>query len=141
MTSLNKNIKSHLEVAKIYAKLSQATRLKVGAVIVRDDRPISVGRNGTPSGYDNTCEYLVGNELATKPEVIHAEANAIAFAAKNGVSTDGCDMILTHSPCFECSKLIIQCGIKNVYYEERYRITDSIDFLTNNNINVIKIGD
>jgi dCMP deaminase len=134
-------ISSHLKVAKIYAELSHATRLKVGAVIIKDDRPISVGRNGTPSGYDNTCEYLVGDALATRPEVIHAEANAIAFAAKNGVSTDGCDMVLTHSPCYDCSKLIIQCGIKNVYYEERYRITDSIEFLANNNINVIKIGD
>lgn len=127
---------AHLNAAEGYSKLSKAKRLKVGAVLVKDDRIISIGYNGTPSGADNTCEI---NDI-TLPSVCHAELNVIAFAAKNGVSTDNCSMVITDSPCYECSKLIIQSGIKEVYYKQEYRDTSSLDFLRDNNILVNKIG-
>lgn len=141
--------KAHLEAAKAYAKLSKAKRLKVGAVICRDDRIISIGYNGMPSGGDNICEYRIDHingldqieeiEWRTRPEVIHAESNAIAFAAKNGVATDGCKLVLTHSPCFDCSRLIIQSGIKEVVYETDYRDISGIDFLKENGVSVWKV--
>lgn len=147
MKSLERN-KAHLEAAKAYAKLSKAKRLKVGAVICRDDRIISIGYNGMPSGPDNVCEIKVNSttkqgevieSYMTRPEVIHAESNAIAFAAKNGVATDGCKLILTHSPCFDCSRLIIQSGIKEVVYETDYRDISGIDFLKENGVSVWKV--
>lgn len=140
--------KAHLEAAKAYAKLSKAKRLKVGAVICRDDRIISIGYNGMPSGSDNVCEIQVNSttkqgevieSYMTRPEVIHAESNAIAFAAKNGVATDGCKLVLTHSPCFDCSRLIIQSGIKEVVYETDYRDISGIDFLKENGVSVWKV--
>lgn len=137
-------LQAHLKAAKAYAELSHAKRLQVGAVLIRDDRIISVGYNGMPSGMDNNCEYIVqspsGNEVVhTKPEVVHAEMNAIAFAAKAGVSTEGCTMVVTHSPCFECSKLLMQSGVKHIYYETEYRLTDSLEFLKKGGIEVKKI--
>lgn len=134
-------LQAHLEAAKAYSRLSYANRLKVGSVLVKDDRIISVGYNGTPSGRPNECEepdYIGGTR--TKAEVCHAELNVIAFAAKNGVSTNQCIMIITHSPCFECSKLIVQSGIKEVFYETEYRITDGIDFLRECGVRVSKIN-
>lgn len=128
-------LNAHLKAAKAYAELSHAKRLQVGAVLVKDDRIISVGYNGMPSGMDNVCEY----QGVTRLEVVHAEMNVIAFAAKNGVATDGCSMIVTHSPCFECSKLLMQAGVKTIYYEIEYRLTESLDFLKNNGIEVIKL--
>lgn len=128
---------AHLHAAEGYSKLSKAKRLQVGAVLVKDDRIISIGFNGTPSGADNTCEI----DDVTVPGVCHAELNVIAFAAKNGVSTDNCSMVITDSPCFECSKLIIQSGIKEVYYKREYRDTSSLDFLRENNIFIKKIGE
>ena len=141
---------AHLNAAQGYAKLSHAKRLKVGAVLVKDDRIISIGYNGMPSGGSNECEYekpkfdnktlsYPTTELATKPEVVHAEMNVIAFAAKNGVSTNGCSLVITDSPCFECAKLIIQSGIKEVYYEREYRLTDSLDFLKEYKVKVERI--
>jgi len=132
-----------MEAVHAYAKLSKAIRLKVGALLVKDDRIISLGYNGTPSGYDNFCEYSdtyegVGSYLRTKPEVVHAETNVIAFAAKNGIKTDGCTLILTHSPCFDCSRLIIQSGVKTVVYKEDYRDLLGIEFLRKNNVEVVK---
>jgi len=134
-------INAHLAVAKAYAKLSKAKRLQVGCVLIKNDRPISVGYNGTPTGSSNICEEEFEGKLITLQEVIHAEANALMFAAKNGMSTKNCVAVLTHSPCYECSKLFIQAGIKKIYYEKSYRITGSIDFLIKNNVAVIKIGD
>lgn len=141
-----------MKVAEVYAGLSYAKRLKVGAVLVKDDRIISIGYNGMPSGGTNECEFVLeGFEdlakdpktwnaaLTTKPGLVHAEMNVIAFAAKNGVSTDGCAMVVTHSPCFECSKLIVQSGIKNIYYKQEYRLTESLDFLREYNVNVEKV--
>lgn len=134
------SLKAHLNAVKGYAELSHARRLKVGALIVNEDRPIISGRNGTPPGADNNCEIEVNGELVTKPNVSHAESNAIGYAAKHGVATDGASIFLTHSPCFTCSLLIINAGIKEVYYETEYRITDSLDLLKENNIKVQKIG-
>lgn len=144
-------LQAHLKAAHAYADLSKAKRLQVGALLLKEDRIISIGYNGMPSGMDNTCEDLIAipviidghavlkRELKTKPELVHAEMNAIAFAAKNGVATEGCTMVLTHSPCFECSKLIVQAGIKEIYYETEYRLTESLDFLRKLNIKVKKI--
>ncbi len=130
----SKMIATHLRVAKEYAKLSYAIRLKVGAIVVKDNRVISIGYNGTPSGWDNTCEnhnYVddFHVELKTKPEVIHAEANAIAKLARSQESGDGADMFITHAPCLNCAKLIFTAGIKQVYYGEAYRNTEGLDFL------------
>ena len=143
----SQKINAHLKAAQAYAELSYAKRLKVGAVIVKEDRIISIGYNGTPSGRDNTCENVVAitktmppkEILESKPEICHAEMNAIMFAAKNGVPTDRCTLVITHSPCFECAKMIVQCGIKDVYYKEEYRDTSSIDFLKECNVLVHKI--
>lgn len=130
-----RQILAHLEVAGVYAKLSRANRLKVGAVIVKDERVISVGYNGTPSGLSNECEV---NNI-TKPEVIHAEANAILFAAKNGIATNGCSIVITHSPCYECAKMIIQSGVKRVYYKDQYRDLRPISLLQEAGVIVSKI--
>lgn len=127
---------AHLKSAQAYGELSYAKRLKVGAVLIKDDRVISIGYNGTPSGRDNKCEDESGQ---TKPEVVHAEMNVIAFAAKNGVSTNGCIMVITDSPCYECSKLIIQSGIKAVFYEREYRLIEGIYFLRDCGLIVEKI--
>lgn len=134
-------ISAHLKVAEAYAEESHARRLKVGCVIVKDNRPISVGYNGTPEGTSNECETRVNGELVTKQSVIHAEANSIAFAARNGVSTNNCVIVMTHSPCYDCAKLIISAGIKEVYYKTEYRITESLELLKESNIKVKKIGE
>lgn len=131
---------AYMQTAKTFARLSKAKRLKVGSVLVDDGRVISCGYNGCVSGGSNECEFEVGGELITKPEVIHAEANVILFAAKRGIPTDGCDLYTTHSPCYECSKMIAQSGIRSVYYEEDYRDDTGIRFLRNNGINVSKEG-
>ena len=131
----------HLNVAHEYAKLSRAKRLKVGCVIVKEDRIISVGYNGTPAGRDNQCEYRDKGKLITKPEVLHAESNALMYALREGVSTVGCELFTTHSPCFDCCKLIVSSGITTVYYDEEYRDTSGIDFLEECGITVLKRED
>jgi len=120
-----------MRAAEVYSSLSHAERLKVGAVITKDDRIVSIGYNGTPTGFDNTCEDHLDDSLkVTKPEVVHAEANAILFAAKNGISTNDTILVITHSPCFECAKMIIQSGISELYYREIYRDESPLDLLT-----------
>lgn len=131
-----KDLTANIQSAHLQANLSYAKRLKVGAVLLKDGHIITNGRNGTPSGFDNNCEDEDGN---TVPEVIHAEANAICWAAKRGISTDDCIMVITHSPCFECSKLLMQAGVKKIYYETEYRLTDSLDFLRKGGIEVEKL--
>ena len=130
-----------MATAYTFAQCSTAQRLKVGCIIVKDDRIISIGYNGTPSGTDNTCEdisYKNGfGYLVTKPEVLHAEANAITKLARSHESGLGSVMFCTHSPCFECSKLIYQSGIHTLYYSQDYRDSKGIEFLTNLGINVI----
>ena len=123
-----------MQTAKIFAELSHARRLHVGAIVVKDDRIISIGYNGMPAGWDNNCEDKVWDktgdyELKTKPEVLHAESNAISKLARSSESGDGATMFITHAPCMECSKLIYQSGIKKVYFGQAYRDTSGVEFL------------
>jgi dCMP deaminase len=145
-----KFINAYMEVAKTFANLSSAQRLKVGAIVVKDDRIISIGYNGMPSGWDNCCEDTVlvdyGNrasdakyELKTKPEVLHAESNAISKLAKCSESGNGATMFITHAPCIDCAKLIYQSGIAAVYYKNDYRSTQGIEFLNKSGIKVVKV--
>ena len=126
----------YMEMASVWAKNSYCKRLQVGALIVKDKMIISDGYNGTPSGFENICEDESG---ATKPYVLHAEANAITKVAKSGNSSDGATLYVTASPCLECSKLIIQSGIRRVVYRDEYRLTDGIDLLRRAGIEVVKV--
>lgn len=117
----------------IIASHSKCTRSKVGAVIHKDGRIISTGWNGMPSGLSNCCE---DTHNVTNAEVIHAEANAILFAAKLGISTDGASLSVTMSPCVDCAKLIIQSGIQEVQYCTLYRDTAGLDLLKKVGISV-----
>ncbi len=127
---------SYIEMAGIWAKNSYCKRRQVGALIVKERMIISDGYNGTPSGFENICEDETG---ATKPYVLHAEANAISKIAKSGNSSEGSTMYVTASPCLECAKLIIQAGIKRVVYKDEYRLTDGIDLLKRAGIEVVKL--
>ncbi len=130
----NKYNKKYLEIAKSISELSHAKRKKVGCIIVKNSVIISDGFNGTPKGHENECEDDKGN---TKWYTLHAEANAITKLVRNGgVSALNSTLYLTLSPCKECSKLILQSGISNVYYLEKYRDTSGIDFLKNSGVNV-----
>jgi dCMP deaminase len=126
----------YLKMAMIWAQNSYCKRRKVGALIVKDKMIISDGYNGTPSGFENICEDENNN---TKPYVLHAEANAITKVAKSGNSSDGATLYVTSSPCLECSKLIIQAGIKRVVFTESYRIEDGINLLKRANIEVKQV--
>lgn len=133
------NINSvYMNVAAEIAELSYAERKKVGCVIVKDASIISMGYNGTPVGFDNKCEITENGELITRLEVLHAESNAIAKVAKSPNCSDGADLYVTLSPCFECSKLIIQSGIKRVFYREQYRTNDGIKLLEKAGIQCIQ---
>lgn len=123
----------YLRMARIWAENSYCTRRRVGAIIVSGSMIISDGFNGTPSGFENVCEDDNG---ATKPYVLHAEANAITKVARSNNSSEGATLYVTASPCLECSKLIIQAGIKRVVFNEIYRITDGIDLLKRAGIQV-----
>jgi dCMP deaminase len=118
--------KTFINIAKEVGTLSHCTRSKVGAVLVKAGNVISFGYNGTPAGMDNCCE----ENNVTKDEVIHAEMNAILKAAKSGNAVEGSTLYLTLSPCKECSKLILQSGVKKVVYLNRYRNLDGIQFLS-----------
>jgi dCMP deaminase len=137
--------RAYMEVAKIFADLSHARRLHVGAIVVKDDRIISIGYNGMPAGWDNDCEDQTYEEdgfhiiLKTKPEVLHAESNAIAKLARSSESGDGASIFITHSPCMECAKLIFQSGIKEVFYGEDYRSSEGIEFLQKCQIEIEKL--
>ncbi len=126
---------SYLEMAAIWAQNSYCKRRKVGALLVKDRMIISDGYNGTPSGFENICE----EDGVTKPYVLHAEANAITKVAKSGNSSEGATLYVTASPCLECSKLIIQSGIKRVVYRDEYRLTDGIDLLRRAGIEVERV--
>ena len=152
-----------MKAASVYAELSSAVRLHVGCVIVKDNTIIGIGYNGMPSGWDNNCEeleYVLKSEcqqsddwmkksgytetahgwskLHSKPEVLHAETNAIAKVSRSTNSSDGATMFITHAPCLECAKIIHQAGIKEVYYKNDYRSQAGIDFLKKCEIEVIK---
>ena len=132
----------YMDIAKRVAKMSYARRLQVGAVVVKDDRVISMGFNGMPSGWDNNCEHIVeqhedgGQILKTKPEVLHAESNAVSKLARSAESGLGADMFITHAPCMDCAKLIYQSGIKCVYFEMAYRDDSGIKFLEKSGVTV-----
>jgi dCMP deaminase len=138
-----KFIDAYMDVANRFAQLSSAKKLKVGAIIVKDDRIISIGYNGMPAGWSNECEDVVelhedgGKVLETKVEVIHAEANAIAKLAKSPESGEGSMMFLTHAPCIHCAKQIYTAGINKVYFNRHYRSTEGIDFLKKCQIEVV----
>lgn len=138
-----KFVDAYIDVAERFAQLSTAKKLKVGAIIVKDDRIISIGYNGTPIGWDNECESVVvdgySTGLKTKPEVIHAEMNAIAKLAKSPESGVGSTMFLTHSPCIDCAKQIYTAGVEKVFYREEYRSCQGKDFLLRCGIEVVKI--
>ena len=121
----DKYIRAHLEAARVYGELSTADRLKVGCLIVKDDRIISIGYNGMPSGGSNVCE----ENNVTKPEVLHAETNAITKLAKSTESGEGSAMFCTYAPCVDCAKLILQSGIREFHYEHRYKSSDGLDLL------------
>lgn len=128
--------KRYLRMARIWSENSYCTRRKVGALIVKDKMIISDGYNGTPSGFENVCEDENG---LTKPYVLHAEANAITKIARSNNNSDGATLYVTDSPCIECSKLIIQAGIRRVVYAKQYRLLDGIRLLEKAGIEVIHI--
>ena len=133
---MNKFDDRYVEMASVWAKNSYCKRRQVGALIVKDNMIISDGYNGTPSGFENVCEDENG---VTKPYVLHAEANAITKVAKSGNSSAGGTLYVTASPCIECSKLIIQAGIRRVVYRDEYRLTDGVDLLRRAGIEVEKV--
>lgn len=126
----------YLRMARIWAENSYCRRRQVGALIVKDKMIISDGYNGSPSGFENICEDASGTTL---PYVLHAEANAITKVARSNNSSEGSTLYVTASPCMECSKLIIQSGIRRVVFEELYRITDGIDLLRRAGVEVVHI--
>ena len=123
----------YLRMAKIWAENSYCQRRQVGCLVVKDKMIISDGYNGTPSGFENVCEDENG---VTKPYVLHAEANAITKIARSGNNSDGATLYVTDAPCIECSKLIIQAGIRRVLYSRQYRLSDGIDLLKQAGIDV-----
>ena len=127
----------YLRMARIWAENSYCKRRQVGAIVVKDQRIISDGYNGTPSGFENICE---DDTNTTKPYVLHAEANAITKLARSSNNSDGATLYVTASPCIECAKLIMQAGIKRVVYGEKYRLEDGINLLKRANINVIYLN-
>ena len=150
-----------MKTAETFAELSHARRLHVGAIIVKDDRIISIGYNGMPAGWDNNCEDKIysndytGNigyweyqeedgtayNLKTKPEVLHAETNAIAKLAKSSDSGSGATMFVTHAPCLDCAKLVYQSGISRVIYRDSYRSTSGVDFLQKSGVKVNQVDE
>jgi dCMP deaminase len=159
-----KFVDAYMDVAERFAELSSARRLHVGAIVVKDDRIISIGYNGMPAGWDNDCEnteYVGSDEqipspdemkrlgftgtdqgwyrLKTKPEVLHAETNAIAKLAKSNESGLGATMFITHAPCLDCAKLIYQSGIGSVLYRNSYRDTSGVTFLEKSGIQVTQV--
>jgi dCMP deaminase len=147
-----KFIKLYMDWAIRTAELSHARRLNVGAVIVKDDTVISYGYNGMPAGWDNNCEDEIVvavvdgvpqreiKELKTKPEVLHAESNAIAKLAKSNNSGLGATMFITHAPCLDCAKLIYQSGISSVLYRNGYRDTSGVEFLKKSGVEVQQLS-
>ena len=126
----------YLRMARIWSENSYCVRRKVGALIVKGNMVISDGFNGTPSGFPNICE---DDNDTTLPYVLHAEANAITKVARSNNSIDGSTLYVTASPCLECSKLIIQAGIKRVVFSELYRITDGIELLNRAGVETVHI--
>lgn len=135
-----KFIEMFMTIAETVSLQSSAIRLKVGAIIVKEDRVISIGYNGTPAGWDNCCEEVIeqhedgGQVTKTKNEVIHAEANAVAKLARSSESGLDSSMFITHAPCIHCAKIIYGAGIKDVFYKYKYRDDEGLNFLNKCNI-------
>ena len=134
---------AYMKTAHTFAELSSARRLKVGAIVVKDDRIISIGYNGMPAGWDNNCEDETRYEdggviLKTKPEVLHAETNALCKLAKSNESGLDADLFVTHAPCLDCAKLIYQSGISRVHYSTSYRDDFGIKFLEKSGVEVVQ---
>ena len=137
-----------MNIADLTAKLSYARRLQVGAVIVKGNKVLATGYNGMPTGWENVCEVYNGSFpendgmpydsslYATKPEVLHAETNAIAKVAQSTESSEGSTMFCTHAPCIDCAKLIYQSGINTLYFKEHYRSNDGLTFLIQGGVHV-----
>lgn len=139
MASQSKLDEVYLSMSKTWSSLSRAKRKKVGCLIVKDGIIISDGYNGTPSGFNNECEIELDNAgLVTKPEVLHAESNAITKLTRSTQSSFGATMYITINPCIECSKLIIQSGISRVVYKDFYKSAEGINLLRKANINIEK---
>ena len=135
-----------MKVAELTSTLSYAKRLQVGAVIVKGNQTIGTGYNGMPTDWENTCEYTIEDAMGydtfkTKPEVLHAESNALMKVARSTESSEGATLFCTHSPCMDCAKLIYQAGIETVYYKETYRSDDGLNFLRKSGINVHQYTD
>ena len=134
-----KFIDLYMRIAETVAETSSAKKLKVGAVCVKEHRILSIGYNGTPPDYDNNCEHETENGLTTRPEVIHAEQNAIFKMARDGQPALGATMFITHTPCMECAKAIKTCGINTVYYRNAYRSTEGLMFLHDLGVDIYKV--
>ena len=128
----------YIRMARIWAENSYCVRRKVGALLVKDKMIISDGYNGTPSGFENICEDDMGK---TKPYVLHAEANAITKVAKSANSSEGATLYVTASPCIECSKLIIQAGIRRVVYCDSYHSADGLNLLKRVGIEIVQVNE
>jgi dCMP deaminase len=132
--------KLYMDWATRVSELSYAKRLQVGAVIVKDDTVISYGYNGMPADWDNNCEITnADGTLTTRPEVLHAEMNALGKLARNHNSGENAEIFVTHSPCIECAKLILTSGIKRVYFGEHYRDDSGIKFLKDSGVEVAQL--
>ena len=132
--------KTYMNMARELAKLSHAQRRKVGCLIVKDTHIIAEGLNGTPRGFDNICEYVDHvDHYYTKPEVLHAESNAITKLARSTNSSEGATLYVTCSPCFDCAKLIIQSGIERVVYDEPYSKGEGLTLLKKAGVEVEKL--
>lgn len=134
----------YMGTALLHARLSKANRAKVGAVLVTAHGVTLTGFNGTPAGTDNDCEIELyqpagRKDLVTKPEVIHAELNCILKAAKEGISCVNSTIYVTLSPCISCSAMLIQAGVKKVYYKDLYRDQTGVKYLCNNGVDVIQL--
>ena len=139
LSNIEKQLKldeRYLRMASIWAENSYCTRRQVGALLVKDKMIISDGYNGTPSGFENVCE---DENNKTKPYVLHAEANAITKVAKSNNSSEGATLYVTSSPCIECSKPIIQAGIKRVVFLEQYHMNDGVELLERAKVEVVKV--
>ena len=138
-------VDAFMDTAERFAQLSSAVRLKVGAVVVKDNRIISIGYNGMPAGWTNVCEEDIYDDNGdflqnkTKDEVIHAEANAIAKLARDGESGLGVDVFCTHAPCIQCAKIMYGAGVKKVYYRDTYRDDKGLDFLAKCGVQLEKV--
>ncbi len=149
----NKYIHLYMDIADRVSKMSYAKRLQVGAVIVKGNQILSLGYNGMPSGWENVCEVTIPEHidpetrtitparLVSKPEVLHAERNALDKVAASNESTLGATLFVTHSPCLECAKSIYNTGITDVYYKHDYRSTDGVEFLKRTGVKVHKYTD